>query len=261
MIPLSQTADDVHYPETDGRPMAESDFQREPLSYAVSALRRFFADQEQVYVSGNLLIYYEQGNPKAAVAPDVFVVRGVACHDRRTYKLWEEPKAPDFVLEITSNSTVNEDQGVKRGLYAWLGVEEYWQFDPTGDYLTPPLTGLRLADRNYWPISVRADDQGVLTGDSRVLGLALRVTNGVLHFHDPARSQTLLNYAELAQAREIAEQGREVAERERELAEQARASAERAQQAAEARADAEAERRRAAEARIAELEAMLRGRG
>lgn len=52
--------------------MAESDFQREPLSYAVTALRRFFRHQSQTYVSGNMLLYYEKGNPKAAVAPDVF---------------------------------------------------------------------------------------------------------------------------------------------------------------------------------------------
>ena len=96
MIPIPDHANDLFYPDTDGRPMAESDFQREPLSYAISALRRFFHDQDDIYVSGNLLIYYEQGNPKASVAPDVFVVRGAPGHDRRIYKLWEEPKAPVF---------------------------------------------------------------------------------------------------------------------------------------------------------------------
>ena len=37
---------------------------------------------------------------------------------------------PDFVLEITSSSTWEEDQGHKRELYRRLGVTEYWQYDP-----------------------------------------------------------------------------------------------------------------------------------
>ena len=64
----------VDYPSSDGRPMAESDFQLTPLSYARDALRHHFRDRDDVYVSGNLLIYYEEGNPDAKVAPDVFVV-------------------------------------------------------------------------------------------------------------------------------------------------------------------------------------------
>jgi len=63
-----------------------------------------------VYVSGNLFIYYEQGNPKV-VAPDVFVVFGVARRDRFSYKLWQESNKPDFILEITKKSTLSEDQG------------------------------------------------------------------------------------------------------------------------------------------------------
>ena len=119
------------------------DFQREYLIYAVEVLRIYFQDHADVYVSGNLFLYYEQGNPKAVVAPDVFVVFGVAKRDRFSYKLWEEEnKAPDFILEITSKSTVSEDQGVKRGVYAFLGVREYFQYDPTSDYLDPQLKSL-----------------------------------------------------------------------------------------------------------------------
>ena len=66
-----------------------------------------------------------------------------------TYLLWEEGKGPDWVLEVTSWSTRQVDQGRKRDLYARLGVSEYWQYDPTGDYLDPPLQGLVLADGGY----------------------------------------------------------------------------------------------------------------
>ena len=80
------------------------------------------------------------------MAPDVFVVLGANSADRCTYLLWEEPKAPDFVLEITSCSTRHEDQVIKRDLYRSLGVREYFLFDPTNDYLKPPLQGLELAE-------------------------------------------------------------------------------------------------------------------
>jgi Uma2 family endonuclease len=114
----------ITYPSEDGQPMAESDFQRTSMTYAIEALRIYFRERPDVYVSGNLLLYYEQGNPRAAVAPDVFVVLGASKQDRSSYPLWEEPKAPDFVLEITSKSTRGEDQGAKRGLYGYPGVRE-----------------------------------------------------------------------------------------------------------------------------------------
>ena len=135
----------VFYPDSDGEPMAESDFQLHPLIYAINALRAFFADRPDVYVAGNMFVYYEEDNPKAVVAPDVFVVFGAPNHDRSSYKVWEGGKAPDFVLEITSLATRTQDQGPKRGIYAYMGVREYFQADPTGDYLKPPLQGQQLA--------------------------------------------------------------------------------------------------------------------
>ena len=35
------------------------------------------------------MIYYEENNVRARVGPDVFVVMGVASHDRTSYLLWE----------------------------------------------------------------------------------------------------------------------------------------------------------------------------
>jgi len=67
--------------------MAKSDFQREPLTYAVEALGAYFQRRDDVYVSGNLFIYYEEGNPEAVVAPDVFVVFGAPKHRRSSYML------------------------------------------------------------------------------------------------------------------------------------------------------------------------------
>ena len=227
----------IEYPSSDGLPMAESDFQRKPLTYAINALGLYFQDRPDVYVSGDLFIYYEQGNPEAVVAPDVFVVFGAPKRDRSTYLLWNEPKAPDFVLEITSRSTRSKDQGPKRGTYAFLGVREYVQYDPTQDYLTPPLQGGRLVGNSYTPMPLATLPDGTLVLHSEVLGLDLRLENGALRFFDPRTAQPLLTYSEIEQARREAEQAR---------------------REAEARARQEAVAREAAEARLAALEARLR---
>lgn len=194
----------VDYPSSDGRPMAESEFQLIPLIDAISALRSHFADREDVYVVGNMFLYYEEGNPRAVVAPDVFAVMGAPKHMRHSYKLWEEPKAPDFVLEVTSRSTRNNDQRRKRKVYAALGVDEYWLYDPTGDYLDPRLQGLRLVEGRYRPLPSVTMLGGGRSLHSRALGLDVRLAAGkVLRFHDPASGQDLLGYQETqAQMRE-----------------------------------------------------------
>jgi Uma2 family endonuclease len=202
----------VHYPSSDGLPMAESDFQRKPLTYAVEALSIHFQARADVYVSGNLFIYYEEGNPQAVVAPDVFVVVGAEKRDRSSYLLWQEPKAPDFVMEITSRSTRSEDQGVKRGVYAFLGVREYVQYDPTGDYLQPQLMGFGLVGENYQPLPATTLPDGTLSLHSAVLGLDLRLEHGRLRFYDPTTGQTLLTHGEAESARREAEARAQAAE-------------------------------------------------
>ena len=195
----------VYYPSSDGQPVAESDFQLHPLLYAVTTLRTYFQDRADVYVAGNMFIYYEEGNPEAVVAPDVFVVLGTARRDRASYMLWEEPKGPDFVLEITSRSTRTRDQGPKRGIYAFLGVREYFQYDPTHDYLVPALQGTRLVAGSYQALMPTTLPDGTLVLHSEVLGLDLRLEEGTLRFYDPIATQKLLSHAEIEQALRTAE--------------------------------------------------------
>ena len=111
--PTIATLNDLDYPESDGQPVAETEFQFNPILNAVGSLRIHFQHRQDVYVVGNLLLYYEEGNQAASVAPDVFVAFGVPNHTRRTYLLWQEGKTPDFVLEVTSQSTRQADQGRK----------------------------------------------------------------------------------------------------------------------------------------------------
>ena len=209
----------VHYPESNGLPLAETRFQYDSLTYAAGALDVHFLDRSDVAVEGNRLLYYVEGDPRSRVAPDVFVVFGVPKRRRRIYLLWEEGKAPDFVLEITSRSTRRQDQGFKRELYARLGVREYWLFDPTGDWLDPRLQGNRFVGGHYEPLSPSGIEGGERVLHSTVLGLDVYVDGGEIRFRDPATGRKLLTLEETefvrreeTRARKKAEQARETAE-------------------------------------------------
>jgi Uma2 family endonuclease len=193
MDAISTTQKPIHYPETDGKPMAETDVHIDVLICLREALRDHFRDVQQVYVAGNMLLYYEEGNPAACVAPDVFVVQGVAKGERWTYRLWEEGQPPTAVFEITSRGTRLEDLGTKRALYAMLGLREYFLYDPLGEYLQPPLQGYRLQEGEYQRIPAGGD--GELT--SQELGIELRVEEGRLRLVNPATGERLLTPAEV----------------------------------------------------------------
>ena len=122
MRPTSSHPDEIHYPSSDGQPVAENSWQWKAMHHAFAMLDAHYASRADVYVIGDLLIYYEEGDPAKSVAPDVFVVFGAAKHERMNYRLWEEPKAPDFVLEVASPGTWKEDRGPKRALYEQLGA-------------------------------------------------------------------------------------------------------------------------------------------
>lgn len=202
--------DEVEYPSRDGRPMAETDTHRDELMAAIESLKARYADREDVYVAGDLLIYYEEGNPKARFAPDVFVVFGVPKRQRRIYKLWEEGVAPAFVLELSSRGTWLDDAGNKKALCARFGVAEYFLFDPEADYLDPPLQGFRLVDGELRRIEPA--DGGVFV--SETLGLSLHLENLRLVLIDLRTGERLLRYSELDHARHEAEARARAAEAE-----------------------------------------------
>ena len=234
----------IDYPDSDGKPLAENDAQLHAILYAVGALRVYYSERADVYVSGDLLVYYEEGNLRVSVAPDAFVVFGVENRIRRNYKVWEEGKGPEFVLEVASLNTWREDVERKPGIYAGLGVKEYFLYDPRGEYLTPRLQGYRLVNGVYERMAAVESIDRTLTMPSEVLGLELRAKGEEMHFHDPATGQALLSHAEEHAAR-------------REEAAARRAAELRAEREAAARRDVLA-RAEAAEARVTELEARLR---
>jgi Uma2 family endonuclease len=178
---------EIEYPESDGQPMGETTLHRKVMMDLIAALERRFREMADVWVGGNLFLYFEEGNPKAAVAPDVLVVRGVAKWDRPIYKLWEEGRPPSLVIEVTSNKTRREDMLDKKARYERLGVEEYVLFDPEGDYLAPRLQGHRLDEGRYR--SIEPGEDGSL--ESRTTGLTFRPEGLNLRLSDTATGQSL----------------------------------------------------------------------
>ena len=192
-----QAAPTIVYPESDGETMAETDKHRDLMVDFIQILRNYYQNEKDVYVSGNLLIYYERGNPRKSISPDVFVAFGVEKKQRNTYLTWEEAQTPDFVLEVASPSTFSKDIGEKKELYASvLAVKEYYIYDPMGQ-IVPSFVGYRLIDGVYQEIDFVNDRL-----PSETLGLALGEHDGNLRLYNPTTSQWLQTPQERAKTAE-----------------------------------------------------------
>jgi Uma2 family endonuclease len=217
--------------------MAETDVHRDQMIELLNCLKAYFRADPQVYVTGNIFLYYlDEAGERQSVSPDIFVVRGVEKKERRIYKLEAEGKGPDMVIELTSLSTKVEDLGNKKVIYANMGVREYFIFDPLSEWMPSQLRGFRLKGSEYLPMTGRRLR-------SHVLGLELALEEGRLRLYDSKTRQRLLTYEEVESARQAAE---------------AKAHAEAAaRQTAEAKAHAEAAARQTAEAELARLREEL----
>jgi Uma2 family endonuclease len=199
---------EIEYPTSDGQPMAETTLHREVMSDMIGGLERRYAEVPDVWVGGNLFLYYRKGDPSACIAPDVLLIKGVRKWKRPSYLLWEEKEPPALIFEITSQSTRREDQDKKKA-YQKLGVEEMILFDPYGEYLKPRLQGYRLDGQGiYQAIPLNAD--GSL--DSRTTGLQIRPEGERLRLVDPATGEPLLWNDELEAALKAETAARQAAE-------------------------------------------------
>lgn len=196
-----ETTTEIEYPESDGRPMGETDIHRGWMIRIYDLLAQRYRGQ-RVYVGSDLLLYYEEGNPKRFVVPDVFVVKGVAPGMRRTYRLWEEGKPPEVVIEVTSRATRRTDEHRKPDVYAEIGVKELFLYDPTCEYLDPPLRGYHLKDGEM--VRMPPGDRGLLASEE--LDVWLTREGASLVLIDRTSNQRLLTAFETQNAaREAAE--------------------------------------------------------
>ena len=186
---------EIFYPESDGEPMAETDFHAKLLTDLRFALEMFFAGREDIYVTGNIMFYYAEGEPKEVISPDVMVCFGIPKGNRRSYKTWEENDVvPSAIIEISSLGTWKKDRVEKRMLYEMLGVKEYFIFNPLDLKLEFPFQAFRLKNGEF--DSVKIENQRVR---SEVLDLELVVKGKTLRLYNPATNEFLKTTEELGE--------------------------------------------------------------
>lgn len=184
--------------------MAETPRHQQVMIDCMDVMRSHFRGIPDVYIAGNMLLYYEEGNPRKSVSPDVFMVRGLSKKELRTYKTWEQPPTLDFVLEVASPSTYTRDFNEKMEIYAKiLRVKEYCIYDPYHE-IEPYFVGFRLVGENYEEIPLVNDRLPL-----EVLGLELGEHEGVLRLYDPVKSAWLLTSQERVAQESLARQDAE----------------------------------------------------
>ncbi len=199
--------------------------QNREIHEVISLLMAWFTDfwrRPDVFLDTDTNICYDRRNLNVRVAPDVYLAFGVddkAIRPRKLYLPWEVGKPPDWALEIASDSTKKNDIENKPGIYAQIGVPEYWMFDPSGGaYYGQPLTGLSLTNGVYRPIELSGEPDGILKGHSEVLGLSFCWHEGWPRFYDPSTGRYLENRREEQAARQTAQSERDAALSERDAA-------------------------------------------
>jgi Uma2 family endonuclease len=204
--PVIKSVIPPEYPSSDGEPVAETYDHFYAIAILLEMLRQYLTGR-QATVLGNQFLYYAQGFPRMRVAPDVMVIFDVAAGGRDNYKIWEEGQVPAVVFEITSKGTQFVDTGFKRDLYAQMGVQEYWLFDPKNEWVEGQLRGYRLNGEDYVPI---------IDGQSLVLGLSLSIEDKKIALHRLDNGEKLPFPSELAeqvnqerQAKLVAEQAKQ----------------------------------------------------
>ena len=199
----------IVYPESDGKPMADNTKQFRWIVTLEGGFEALFRDREDVFVAGDLFWYSVEGRPDIRMAPDVMIVFGRPKGDRPSYKQWEEENiAPQVVFGVLSPSNSLLEMAKKLEFYDRYGVEEYYLYDPeTGDF-TGWIRGedgrLRVIDEIQGWVSPR-------------LGVCFEIEDGELRVIRPD-GQRFMTYLELQQQAEHERQrAAKLAQRLREL--------------------------------------------
>ena len=234
---------EVEYPSSYGLALQGTLAHSHALNRAWIALERHFRTERTTFIAKFFALYFNEGDPKRCIYPDLMVARGVVKSPQVSYRIWKQP-VPQFVLEVASRSTKDRDLGFKMDQYQRLGVREYWQLDQTGCLLSRPLVGHSRRHGRLQELHPSGTEWEVPRYRSEALGLLLRVGRGRVGlkvvFTDPRTGEDVLDGGSLdaaprkvEDARKARSAARVAAERRVRKAEEARVAAERRAQTAE----------------------------
>ena len=183
---------EIFYPDTDENIMPEGIIHFWLSVNLASILHTFFSSQFDTQIFGNSMLYFEEGNNKKVISPDLMVCFGLQEIPTRVYKLWEQKVVPSVIIELASDSTWDKDLTVKLALYQRLGVSEYYIFDVEYKCLRKPLMAFRLVDFVYE--EVETDNNRVF---SPSLGLELVDTGETLRLFCVETNEFLMTQEEM----------------------------------------------------------------
>jgi Uma2 family endonuclease len=218
---------EVHYPETDGEPMAENTKQYRYLTMIKGGLEVVFRERADVFIAGDLFWYPVEGANAIRVAPDVLVALGRPKGDRSSYLQWREAGIPpQVVFEVLSPGNREDALQEKFQFYQRHEVQEYYTYDPD----TGELEGWQRQGPELRPIPQ------IEGWTSPLLGVRFELDGLHLRLLGPD-GRPFATYEDLALERDRAQRERDAeharAERERQRAEQERQRAEEARKRAE----------------------------
>ena len=203
---------DALRPSEDGKPMAFNSLQARKMVDLEYLLRYRYSKREDVFIGIDLLMYYTEGPYPQRVAPNVFVSFDVPSYPREIYRLAEEGKPPDWIIEVASPPKYRYDLGGKKDLYAELGVGEYFVYDPRGDMHDPRLRGWVLRSGAYVELADLGRPRVPVALRSEALGLEFHFNGADLRLWDRSTASYLWTLAESERSIEIAGAQREAAE-------------------------------------------------
>ncbi len=208
VISSNPAAAEIIYPCADGEPLAETQEHIWAILITLSLLSQYLRDQQAV-VFADQFLYYVEGKPAARVAPDVMVVFNIPPGLRGNYKIWEEGETPSIIFEMTSKGTQDHDLNFKKTLYEQLGVQEYWLFDPYGEWISEQLRGYQLDEEGRY--------RSITHQCSQVLGLRLQAEGYLIGFYRLDTGERLLTpdelLTEVQQERQRTEEAQQRADR------------------------------------------------
>ena len=212
-IPWYELINDAPEPPEDAMQQADT------ILYVMSILKARYENDSNVLWSSQSNVIYDSDTPGSVIVPDGYLVFGVPARfietERRSYRIDEWGKPPDFVLEVASESTARRDLVEKREIYARMGVQEYWRLDKHG-YYGEPLVGERLVNGEYVRFELHTEPNGDTWSRSEVLGVDFyqRSEDGLSTFmlRDSATGEWLGDLSEEVEAHAQTKAARQVAE-------------------------------------------------